>query len=62
MSQACPLRRVHVDRNLSLYAPKAWASGGYLADVQVDGYTMLGGQPLVFSSKIEHDRGPETKT
>ncbi|CAK9033383.1 unnamed protein product [Durusdinium trenchii] len=44
VSQACPLRRVHVDRNLSLFAPKAWASGGFLADVQVDGYTRLGGQ------------------
>ncbi|CAL1167908.1 unnamed protein product [Cladocopium goreaui] len=44
VSQACPLRRVHVDRNLSLFAPKAWASGGYLADVHVDGYTRLGGQ------------------
>eukprot|EP00913_Durusdinium_trenchii_P000011 g10.t1 len=31
-------------RNLSLFAPKAWASGGFLADVQVDGYTRLGGQ------------------
>ena len=44
VSQACPLRRVHIDRNLSLFAPKAWASGGYLADVHVEGYTRLGGQ------------------
>eukprot|EP00930_Biecheleria_cincta_P016376 TRINITY_DN13343_c0_g2_i1.p1 TRINITY_DN13343_c0_g2~~TRINITY_DN13343_c0_g2_i1.p1 ORF type:complete len:702 (+),score=80.56 TRINITY_DN13343_c0_g2_i1:73-2178(+) len=49
VSQACPIRRIHADYNLSLYVKGAWASGGYLADVQVDGYTKLGGQQQWFA-------------
>eukprot|EP00930_Biecheleria_cincta_P016375 TRINITY_DN13343_c0_g1_i4.p1 TRINITY_DN13343_c0_g1~~TRINITY_DN13343_c0_g1_i4.p1 ORF type:complete len:706 (+),score=98.70 TRINITY_DN13343_c0_g1_i4:101-2218(+) len=49
VSQACPIRRIHADHNLSLFVKDAWASGGYLADVQVDGYTGLGGQQQWFA-------------
>lgn len=44
VSQAAPLRRVHVTGNLDLYHPGAWASGGFVANVQVDGQTRMGTQ------------------
>jgi len=42
VSQAAPIRRVHVTGNLELYDPGAWASGGYVANVHVDGETHMG--------------------
>jgi len=44
VSQAAPLRRVHVAGNLELYDPGAWASGGYVANMLVDGQTHMGTQ------------------
>lgn len=44
VSQAAPMRRVHVTGNLHLYHPGAWASGGFMADVSVDGETQMGTQ------------------
>eukprot|EP00439_Symbiodinium_sp_Y106_P073670 s275_g13.t3 len=44
VSQASPIRRIRVDKNLTLSVPGAWASGGYMADMQVGGSTVLGGQ------------------
>ena len=36
VSQAAPLRRVHIKGNLQLF-DKGYASGGFLADSKVDG-------------------------
>ncbi|CAE7876198.1 unnamed protein product, partial [Symbiodinium microadriaticum] len=47
VSQASPIRRIRVDKNLTLSVPGAWASGGYMADMQVGGSTVLGGQQLL---------------
>lgn len=44
VSQAAPLRRIHVTRNLTLFDENAWASGGFMANVRVDGNLSLGGQ------------------
>lgn len=49
VSQAAPLRRVRVASNLTLFDGTAWASGGFMADVQVDGATKLGGQQQWFT-------------
>ena len=44
VSQAAPLRRVHVGSDLHLYDTQAYASGGFMANCQVDGKTDFGGQ------------------
>lgn len=44
VSQAAPLRRVHVEQDLYLFDGPAYASGGHLANAQVDGKTHFGGQ------------------
>ena len=55
VSQAAPLRRVHVDNNLALYEyvspyPNAgFASGGFLANSRVDGTVYTGSQQQWFS-------------
>lgn len=43
VSQAAPLRRVHIKGNLSLF-DGGWSSGGYLADSIVDGNVTPGSQ------------------
>jgi hypothetical protein len=43
VSQAAPLRRVHIKGNLQLY-DKGYASGGFLADSKVDGTINSGPQ------------------
>ncbi|CAE7275174.1 unnamed protein product [Symbiodinium necroappetens] len=76
VSQASPIRRIRVDKNLTLSVPGAWASGGYMADMQVGclqlvqfdvgGSTVLGGQQLlsihavVLVSKEVRVRKPDT--
>ena len=55
VSQAAPLRRVHVDNDLALYEyvspyPNAgFASGGFFANSQVDGTVYTGSQQQWFS-------------
>ncbi|CAE7360709.1 unnamed protein product [Symbiodinium natans] len=44
VSQASPIRRIRVDKDLELSRKGAWASGGYMADIQVGGMTKMGGQ------------------
>jgi hypothetical protein len=48
VSQASPLRRVHVKGNLQLY-DKGYASGGFLADSKVDGTVDAGPQQQWFT-------------
>jgi hypothetical protein len=43
VSQAAPLRRVHIKGNLQLF-DKGYASGGYLADSKIDGVVTSGPQ------------------
>lgn len=49
VSQAAPLRRVHVGSNLDLCDGGAFASGGFMASCQIDGDTNFGGQQQWFS-------------
>lgn len=47
VAQACPLRRVHIKGNATLWPSppgNQWSSGGYLADSVVDGYVESGSQ------------------
>ncbi|WP_343241810.1 MULTISPECIES: adenylyl cyclase [unclassified Streptomyces] len=47
VAQACPLRRVHIKGNATLWPSppgNRWSSGGYLADSVVDGYVESGSQ------------------
>jgi hypothetical protein len=58
VSQAAPMRRVHVKGDLQLFDFKAngeygWASGGYLADSVVDGMVFPGSQQQWFSRNSE---------
>ncbi|KRE71347.1 Ig-like domain-containing protein [Paenibacillus sp. Soil750] len=49
VSQAAPIRRLHVKGNLSLHDQGGWASGGYLADSLVDGTVNSGSQQQWFT-------------
>ncbi|NNM66660.1 MAG: hypothetical protein HKM06_01480 [Spirochaetales bacterium] len=54
VSQACPLRRVHIDGNLDLYeigpnGRNEFASGGFLADSEIGGTIDSGSQQQWFS-------------
>eukprot|EP00580_Thalassiosira_gravida_P018952 CAMPEP_0201662778 /NCGR_PEP_ID=MMETSP0494-20130426/4782_1 /ASSEMBLY_ACC=CAM_ASM_000839 /TAXON_ID=420259 /ORGANISM="Thalassiosira gravida, Strain GMp14c1" /LENGTH=847 /DNA_ID=CAMNT_0048141231 /DNA_START=69 /DNA_END=2612 /DNA_ORIENTATION=+ len=44
VSQAAPLRRMHIGTNLDLYDGDAWVSGGVVANVVVEGRVNFGGQ------------------
>lgn len=44
VSQAAPLRRMHVRTDLNLFDGDSWASGGVAANVLVDGTVNFGGQ------------------
>lgn len=44
VSQAAPLRRVHVQTDLNLFDTDSWVSGGVAANVVVDGNVNSGGQ------------------
>jgi len=49
VSQAAPLRRVHVKGDLHLVEKKCWASGGYVANSHVEGTVHAGGQQQWFT-------------
>jgi len=54
VSQAAPFRRVHVKGNLDLFQVASngqggWASGGFMADCQIDGRILPGSQQQWFS-------------
>jgi len=52
VSQAAPMRRVHVKGNIQLH-DKGWASGGFLADSKIDGTILSGPQQQWFSRNVE---------
>lgn len=52
VSQAAPLRRVHVKGNLNLF-DKGYASGGFLADSKIDGIINSGPQQQWFTRNSE---------
>ncbi|WP_141692628.1 Ig-like domain-containing protein [Paenibacillus pectinilyticus] len=49
VSQAAPIRRLHVKGNLTLHDQGGWASGGFLADTLVDGTVNSGSQQQWFT-------------
>jgi len=55
VSQASPLRRVHVRGNLQLF-DKGYASGGFLADSKVDGWISSGPQQQWFTRNSEMNK------
>ena len=44
VSQAAPMRRMHIEGNLVLHQNHGWASGGWMADTLVDGTVDSGTQ------------------
>jgi hypothetical protein len=52
VSQAAPMRRVHIKGNLQLY-DKGYASGGFLADSKIDGIVSSGPQQQWFSRNTQ---------
>ena len=52
VSQAAPMRRVHVKGNIQFH-DKGWASGGFLADSKIDGTILSGPQQQWFSRNDE---------
>lgn len=52
VSQAAPMRRVHIKGNLNLF-DKGYASGGFLADSKVDGVISSGPQQQWFTRNSE---------
>jgi hypothetical protein len=57
VSQAAPLRRVHVTNDLYLHDGAAYASGGHLANSVIDGHTYFGGQQQFLSRNVEFGQG-----
>jgi hypothetical protein len=57
VSQAAPLRRVHVAKDLFLFDGPAYASGGHLANAQVDGVLHFGGQQQWMSRNVHLEKG-----
>jgi hypothetical protein len=57
VSQAAPIRRVHVDGNLDLFSTasgmKGWSSGGYMADSVISGRTNAGTQQQWFNRNVD---------
>jgi len=49
VSQAAPIRRVHIGQNLSFTENGCWCSGGYLGNSVVDGIVSGGGQQQWFT-------------
>ncbi len=57
VSQAAPLRRVHIKGNLQLF-DKGYASGGFLADSKVDGkITFRASATMVYKELPSSDHG-----
>ncbi len=52
VSQAAPMRRVHIKGNMNLF-DKGYASGGFLADSKIDGRVVSGPQQQWFSRNTE---------
>ena len=57
VSQAAPLRRVHVHGNLHLFDGGAYASGGHLANSRIDGKTLAGGQQQFLYRNVNLGQG-----
>jgi hypothetical protein len=57
VSQASPLRRVHVTKDLYLHDKDAYASGGHIANAVVDGHTHFGGQQQYLSRNVQFGNG-----
>jgi hypothetical protein len=55
VSQAAPMRRVHIKGNLHLF-DRGYASGGFLADSQIDGVVSSGPQQQWFSRNTGWDK------
>ena len=53
VSQASPLRRVHVKHDLYLHDKDAYASGGHIANAVIDGHTHFGGQQQYLSRNVK---------
>lgn len=58
VSQAAPLRRVHIATDLYFHDHGAWASGGVLANAIVDGITSFGSQQQWLCRSVNFTRGP----
>ncbi len=59
VSQAAPIRRVHVRTDLNLYDSDSWVSGGVAANVIVDGKVNFGGQQQWLMRNVELRGGAE---
>ena len=53
VSQAAPMRRVHIDGDLNLSENGGYSSGGYLSDAKVTGNIYSGSQQQWFSRNVE---------
>lgn len=53
VSQAAPIRRLHVKGDLTLHDQYGWASGGFMADTKVDGTVNSGSQQQWFTRNSE---------
>mmetsp|Transcript_11441 Transcript_11441/g.27642 ORF Transcript_11441/g.27642 Transcript_11441/m.27642 type:complete len:579 (+) Transcript_11441:107-1843(+) len=53
VSQAAPLRRVHVHGDLLFYDGGAYASGGHFANSRVEGHTYSGGQQQFLFKNVD---------
>ena len=53
VSQAAPLRRLHIDHDLLLHDKGLYASGGFMANVQVGGTTQYGSQQQWFTRNCQ---------
>ena len=52
VSQAAPMRRVHIKGDIQLH-DNGWASGGFLADSKIDGTVLAGGQQQWFTRNTD---------
>jgi hypothetical protein len=52
VSQAAPMRRVHIKGDIQLH-DNGWASGGFLADSKIDGTVFAGGQQQWFTRNTD---------
>ena len=59
VSQAAPIRRVHVLGDLDLFEGDSWVSGGVAANCAVDGAVNLGGQQQWLLRNVRVGRGVE---
>ena len=59
VSQAAPLRRMHIMGDLNLYDGDAWVSGGVAANVVVDGKVNFGGQQQWLMRNVHLGGGAE---